>query len=218
MKRQRIYPASKVELTPFLARNYDVLLKAASFGRYGSFLKQAVKVMELKSGMHILDMGCGSGYNASLMLPFIGEQGSLVGLDISPEMEQQFRRRFQNRATVDFKNQRIDVPFDLGRSFDVVFMSFVLHGFPHEVRDIIVENAGRHLKPGGFFILLDFAEFDMNQMPRLHHWIFTHVECVYAFDFVGRNWKEILSSKGFAHFNEHLFFKNYIRLLKAQKM
>lgn len=37
MKKERLYPESKVELTPFVARNYDVLLKAASLGRYRSF-------------------------------------------------------------------------------------------------------------------------------------------------------------------------------------
>ncbi len=218
MKRQRLYPESKVELTPFLARNYDVILKAASLGRYGSFLKRAIDAMELKPRMNVLDLGCGSGHNASMMLPFIGDEGSLMGLDISPEMEQQFRRRFHNKPNIQFLNQRIDVPFDLGRAFDVVFMSFVLHGFPHEVRDIILENACRHLKPGGYFMLLDFAEFDLSRMPRLHQWIFTHVECVYAFDFVGRNWKEILSGKGFSGFSEHLFLKNYVRLLKSQKI
>ncbi|MDK2909118.1 MAG: hypothetical protein PWR20_685 [Bacteroidales bacterium] len=217
MKKEKLYPESKVELTPFLARNYDVLLKAASLGRYRNFLKQAVDAMELKLGMHILDMGCGSGYNASLMLPYIGDHGSLTGLDISPEMEKQFRKRFQNNSNVSFLNQRIDIPFDIGQTFDVVFMSFVLHGFPHQVRDVILENMNRHLKPGGTFMLLDFAEFDLKRMPRLHYWVFTHVECIYAFDFVGRDWKALLREKGFIHFNEFLYLKNYVRLLKAEK-
>ncbi|MGC8864860.1 MAG: class I SAM-dependent methyltransferase [Bacteroidales bacterium] len=218
MKKGKLYPESKVELTPFLARNYDMLLKMASLGRYGSFLKKAIQAMELQSGMQVLDLGCGSGHNASFMLSYLGEEGRLVGIDISPEMEQQFRRRFMNDQRVSFVNQRIDVAFDLGQRFDVVFMSFVLHGFPHEVRATILENVSRHLKPGGYFLLLDFAEFDMQAMPRLHHWIFTHVECVYAFDFVGRNWKEILVEKGFGHTKETFYLKNYVRLLKAQKL
>ncbi len=217
MKKGKLYPESKVELTPFLARNYDVLLKAASLGHYRNFLKRAVEAMDLKPGMHILDMGCGSGYNASLMLPNIGDHGSLTGLDISPEMEKQFRKRFHDCSNINFLNQRIDIPFDLGQTFDVVLMSFVLHGFPHQVRDVILDNVNRHLKPGGTFMLLDFAEFDMKLMPRLHYWVFTHIECVYAFDFVGRDWKAILSEKGFIHFNEFLYLKNYVRLLKAEK-
>lgn len=216
MKKGRLYPESKVELTPFLARNYDMLLKVASLGRYGSFLKKAVQAMELQAGMRVLDLGCGTGYNASLMLPYLGEKGSLTGVDISPEMEQQFRRRFQHDSRVSFINQRIDLSFDLGQSFDAVFMSFVLHGFPHEVRGIILDNVIRHLKPGGYFLLLDFAEFDMQTMPRLHHWIFTHVECVYAFDFVGRKWKEILTEKGFGEMQESFYLRNYVRLLKAR--
>lgn len=218
MKKEKLYPESKVELTPFIARNYDMMLKMISLGRYGSFLKKAVQAMELQPGMQVLDMGCGSGYNASLMIPHLGEKGGLTGIDISPEMEKQFRRRFLHDPRVSFINQRIDVPFDLGQRFDAVFMSFVLHGFPHEVRFTILDNVSRHLKPGGYFLLLDFAEFDMQTMPRLHHWIFTHVECVYAFDFVGRNWKEILAGKGFGDMREILYLKNYVRLLKARKL
>ncbi len=217
MKQKRLYPESKVELTPFIARNYDMLLKAASLGRYGSFVRRAIEAMDLKSGMHVLDLGCGSGYNAALMLPFLGPEGSLTGLDISIDMERQFRRRFQHYTNVNFKNQRIDIPFDLGKIYDVVFMSFVLHGFPHDVRGVILENVSRHLKPGGHLMLLDFAEFDIHRMPFLHRWVFTHVECVYAFDFVQRSWKEILSLYDFEYFSEKSFFKNYIRLLKAQK-
>lgn len=218
MKKEKLYPESKVELTPFIARNYDMLLKVISLGRYGSFLKKAVQAMELQAGMQVLDLGCGSGHNASLMLPYLRENGGLTGIDISPEMEQQFRRRFQNDRRVSFVNQRIDVPFDLGQRFDAVFMSFVLHGFPHEVRATILDNVSQHLKPGGYFLLLDFSEFDMQAMPRVHHWIFTHVECVYAFDFVGRSWKDILAERGFGHMKETFYLKNYVRLLKAQKL
>ncbi|HDQ15924.1 MAG TPA: class I SAM-dependent methyltransferase, partial [Bacteroidetes bacterium] len=54
-------------------------------------------------------------------------------------------------------NQRIDVEFDLGKQYDIVFISFVIHGFPNEIRKTVIKNAFNHLKPNGRFIILDFA-------------------------------------------------------------
>ena len=65
--------------------------------------------------------------------------------------------------------------------------------------------------------MLDYAEFDMNAMPLLHRLIFKKIECQYAFDFIERDWKQILANHHFNGFEEFFFVKSYIRLLKAQK-
>ena len=44
------------------------------------------------------------------------------------------------------------------------------------------------------------------------------MECPYAFDFIKRDWKQILGSNHFSGFEEFFFFKNYVRLLKATKL
>ncbi len=211
----RIYPESGVELTPFTAKNYDKVMNIGSFGKYSGFIKSAVKEMNIKPGDHILDLGCGTGRNASLMKAYIGEKGSITGLDISPDMEKQFLSRFRSSSNVEFINKRIDQPFDLGRKFDKIFISFVIHGFPHEVRDIVIKNIYSHLKPGGSFFILDFAEFDMDKMPAFHRFVFKKVECIYAFDYIKRDWKAILSGYGFSDFTEHHYLKKYVRLLQA---
>lgn len=103
------------------------------------------------------------------------------------------------------------------KNYDKVFISFVFHGFPHEVRDTVIQNALNHLKPGGSFFILDFAEFDMDKMPLFHRFIFKKIECKYAFDFIKRDWKDILKGYGFENFSEHFYLKKYIRLLKSVK-
>jgi demethylmenaquinone methyltransferase/2-methoxy-6-polyprenyl-1,4-benzoquinol methylase len=57
----------------------------------------------------------------------------------------------------------------------------------------------------------------MAKMPALHRFIFKKIECKYAFDYIERDWKTILKEAGFNHFEEYLYFKNYVRLLKAVK-
>jgi ubiquinone/menaquinone biosynthesis C-methylase UbiE len=150
-----------------------------------------------------------------LMRNYTGEKGKIIGMDISKAMQKQFLRKFLNDGNVSFINQRIDVAFDLGQKFDKVLISFVIHGFPHEVRSIVIKNAYNHLKPGGSFLILDFAEFDMDAMPFHHRWVFKAIECQYAFDFIKRDWKNILSKAGFSSFTEYFHMKRYVRLLKA---
>jgi len=213
----KIYPDSGVELTPFTARNYDKVMNIGSLGMYRNFIKKAILDMAIQPEDHILDLGCGTGRNAGLMTGDINGKGRITGVDISPDMERQFNSRFKNDTRVEFINKRIDQPINLEKTYDKVFISFVIHGFPHEVRSAVIKNALDHLKPGGSFFILDFAEFEMEKMPALHRVIFKKVECKYAFDFIERDWKEILKSYGFENFNEKLYLRKYVRLLKAVK-
>jgi len=213
----KIYPESGVELTPFTARNYDKVMNIGSLGMYKSFIKKAIKEMNIRPDDNILDLGCGTGRNASLMTSYLNTEGRITGLDISEDMEKQFRARFINDNRIEFINQRIDQPLNLQKTYDKVFISFVIHGFPHEVRNAVIKNAFDHLKPGGAFYILDFGEFDMDKMPWLHRVIFKKVECIYAFDYIKRDWKVILTGYGFGDYSEHLHLKKYVRLLKAIK-
>ncbi|NCD41774.1 MAG: methyltransferase domain-containing protein [Bacteroidia bacterium] len=214
---EKIYSDSGVELNEFVAKNYDKIMNTMSFGFYRGFIKKAIKQMDIQPGNSILDLGCGTGRNACLMAKYIGENGYINGLDISALMEKQFLQKFKKQANISFTKQRIDQPFDLNKQFDIVFISFVIHGFPHEIRHNVINNALTHLKPGGIFYILDFAEFDMAKMPAFHRFVFQKIECKYAFDYIERDWKEILKEAGFNNFSEYFYLKNYVRLLKAVK-
>jgi len=215
MKKEKIYPDSGVELSPFISRNYDRIMALASMGHYPKAIIQAIKDMHIQPSDHILDLGCGTGYNSGLMASYLNETGTINGLDISEEMALQFQTQFNEDQRISFYQQRIDVPFQLEKKFNKIFISFVIHGFPHEVRHTVIENAYKHLEAGGAFYILDFAEFDMNSMPFHHRAIFKAIECKYAFDYIERDWKSILKEKGFNEFSEHFYLKKYMRLLKA---
>jgi len=214
----KIYPDSGVELNPFISKNYDKVMNLGSMGLYKSFIKKAIEQMNIKPTDHILDLGCGTGRNAILMSSYLNEKGRLTGLDISLEMEQQFKLKFNLDTRFKFENIRIDQPFDLEEKYDIVFISFVIHGFPNNVRNNVIKNALNHLKTGGAFFILDFSEFDMNIMPFHHKLIFKAVECKYAFDYIKRDWKSILKKYGFDSFEEYFYIKKYVRLLKAIKI
>ncbi len=214
---KKIYPESGVELSPFVSKHYDRILALASLGHYHKSIRKAIGIMNIQPDDQVLDLGCGTGSNAAIMSEYLNSSGGILGMDISAEMGAQFQKRFGNDSRIRFLNHRIDQPFQLEQKFDKVFISFVIHGFPHEVRQVLIENVIKHLKPRGTFLILDFSEFDMEAMPALHRTIFKTVECKYAFDFIDRDWKSILGQYGFGNFTEHFFLKSYMRLLAAVK-
>lgn len=213
---KKIYPDSGVELTPPIATHYDSIMNIITMGFYRNFIYRAIKDMDIKPYDHILDLGCGTGRNAMLMADHLTD-GSVTGMDISPLMERQFIEKAKKEPKLSFINKRIDQKFDLEQLFDKVFISFVIHGLPHEIRETVIRNAFYHLNPGGSFIILDYAEFDMEKMPWLYRIIFQRFECKYAFDFIKRDWKGILKTYGFGNFREHSYLKHYVRLLTAVK-
>ena len=213
----RFYPESKVEIQGLSARFYDKLMNFASFGVYSSFIRKAVRLMNIGPDDTILDFGAGTGRNAMLMNRYLTGKGEVLGLEISSEMITQFEKKTKKYQRINVVNRRIDQPFSLEKKYDKVFISFVFHGFPLEIQKNIIENAYNALKDNGRFIMLDFNEFVTDETPLYFRIPFKTIECKYAFEYVERNWKQILAESGFGNFSENLFFKNHIRLLSSEK-
>ena len=212
------YPESKVEISKLTAKYYDKLMDIFTLGAYSSFIQKAIQLMSIESNDRIIDLGAGTGRNACLMMNYLSTEGELIGLDISSEMVTQFERRCASFANNKIINQRIDKSLPYENEFDKVFISFVLHGFPQDARKQIIRNAFKALKKDGEFFILDYGEFSVKEMPFYLKIPFKLIECPYAFDFIEKNWEKILAEEGFRHFEKHLFFHGYLRLLKGVKV
>ena len=210
-------PESKVEVRGFEARHYDTLLKLLSFGAYPRMVKAAIAAMGIQPDDAILDLGCGTGYNDCLMVEYLGDKGRLVGLDIGDEMIAQFEARCRDKPQVQLMKRRIEEPLPFEEAFDKVFISFVFHGFPDSEREKIARNAFKALKPGGAFFIFDFNEFDVADQPWWIRTAFLKGECPLAHQFVTVDWKARLETWGFTAFEEWLYFRDLVRLLKAVK-
>ncbi|MDO9542711.1 MAG: class I SAM-dependent methyltransferase [Kiritimatiellia bacterium] len=211
------YPKSKVEVKGFTARHYDSFMNIVTFGGYPAFIAKSIQLMGIQPQDRIVDFGAGTGRNARLMLKYLSERGELSGIDISEVMIAQFKKRCRLFPNARIINRRIDEPLPFRNEFDKAFISFVLHGFPQDAREIIMGNVFEALRNGGDFYILDWNEFDLNSIPFLQRNFFKRVECPYAFDFIKRDWKQILANHNFDNFQEDYFFKGYVRLLRAKK-
>lgn len=211
----RLYPKSKVEVQGFEARHYDRFMDLVTLGAYPGFLRRVFDRMDLQPGQRILDLGAGTGRNTAIIADHIGENGSVWGVELGDEMARGFQRRCSGRENCHLIRGRIDEPLDLEPGFDKAFISFVIHGLPHENRLKVLENVQRLLKPGGWFVVLDYKQ--RANIGAFRKFMFTKVECPYSLDYIRRDWHEILSEYGLVVQREDLFFFRTVSLLQAQK-
>ena len=85
--RMAPYARSLVRLTrPF--PNFDL-----AFMR--PLRQKAVRLLHLKHGDHVLDMGCGTGGSFPYLVDAVGPSGEVVGVEISPEVTINTSRRIE---------------------------------------------------------------------------------------------------------------------------
>ena len=108
------YPAELLDRLPAGA--------VSSFAGVGYHLGLA----RLLPGERVLDLGSGSGMDVFAAAAQVGPQGSVVGVDITPEQLLKADRLVRDEH-VSFRHARIeDLPFDAG-SFDVVISNGVVN-------------------------------------------------------------------------------------------
>jgi len=115
---------------------------------------KAVERLELRPGMRVLEVSCGTGTNLPLLSESVGQDGLVAGLDISARMLRRCRNKL--RRTTDQPNLLLGdaakLPFADG-SFDAVFHHGGLAEFPNK-RAAIAEMA-RVARPGGKVVICD---------------------------------------------------------------
>lgn len=103
----------------------------------------------------ILDVGCGSGGHLRRLADFGAEPGRSFGVDLFAPRLRDARR--QNPSLSFAEANAAQLPF-ADDSFDLVFQYTVLTSvLDAGLRQSIVREIRRVLRPGGYFVLYDFA-------------------------------------------------------------
>lgn len=155
-----------------------------------------VALAALREGQTVLDLGSGAGFDCFLAAKVVGEQGRVIGVDMTPEM---VKKAWENAKKGGYRN----VEFRLGdieylpvidNSVDVILSNCVINLSPSKSK--VFSEAFRVLKPGGTLTLSDVVL--LRPLPAaLAGSAAAYLGCV-AGASLKRDYLEMLAEAGFA--------------------
>jgi demethylmenaquinone methyltransferase/2-methoxy-6-polyprenyl-1,4-benzoquinol methylase len=132
------------------AADYDRVEALLALGSGRWYRRQALLRAGLAEGMHVIDVGCGTGLVAREALSIVGARGSLIGVDPSPGMIGQ--AHLAAATLLEGRAEAIPCP---AASADFLAMGYALRHLDDV--DAAFAEFARVLRPGGRLLVLEIT-------------------------------------------------------------
>ena len=155
-----------------------------------------VAIASLKSGDTVLDLGAGAGFDCFLAAKKVGQDGKVIGVDMTPEMIDKARENAQkgNYQNVEFRLGEIEHLPVADNTVDVIISNCVINLAPNKLD--VMKEAYRVLKPGGRIAISDLAL--RGELPKkIRDNMAAYVSCVAGAIHID-DYKKAVQSAGFS--------------------
>jgi ubiquinone/menaquinone biosynthesis C-methylase UbiE len=132
---------------------------------------EIAKKLELGPGMAIADIGAGTGFFAEVFAEFVGAEGRVYAVEVSPRFLDHLRQRARKQGFGQIevveggeRSARLE-----DASIDVAFLCDTYHHFEYPQQ--MLASLHRALRPGGRLVVVDFEKIE-GSSPE---WILEHV-------------------------------------------
>jgi ubiquinone/menaquinone biosynthesis C-methylase UbiE len=119
-----------------------------------------LRVLKIRSGDTVCDMGCGNGFYSLKIAPLVGRRGKVVSVDIQREMLEMLKERAaaEGITNVEPVLGTVADPKLREQSIDLMLMVDVYHEFSHPEQMLAAIRTS--LKPTGRVALVEFRAED----------------------------------------------------------
>jgi SAM-dependent methyltransferase len=127
--------------------------------------RQVVRLLGIKPGMTVADVGTGTGYMLPFLSKAVGPNGKVIAEDIAQDFLDHAKAKAASLGNVSLiLGNETDPKLPAG-SLDRELVLDVYHHFDYP--DKMLANLGRALKPGGRLVIVDFYKKDRPDHIRL---------------------------------------------------
>ena len=158
--------------TPFVRQRYNRLARFFVLFEWLFLLphnirSKAVNNLELTSGSRVLEVGCGTGRNLSLLREAVGAEGQIYGVDVSEGMLAEAKELCNKREWRNVKLIQADAAdYVLPELVDGIIFSLSYAVIPHH-QDAL-RHAWKQLRQGGYLVIMD-AKLPAGVLGKLLH-------------------------------------------------
>ncbi len=129
--------------------------------------RKAISRLELKEGARVLEVGCGTGRNLSLLVQAVGNRGHVYGVDLSEGMLREAKELCQQSGWPNVTLIRADATdYSLPEPVDGVIFSLSYAVIPEHRKAL--RHAWDKLRPGGYLVIMD-AKLPSGFIGKLLH-------------------------------------------------
>jgi ubiquinone/menaquinone biosynthesis C-methylase UbiE len=149
----------------YLAESYERFMVPSLFEPWATYLVQSANP---QIGEHVLDIACGTGIVARNVSPHVGSQGTVIGLDVNPDMIDMARKAAErvDLAIEWHTGPAEELPFP-DESFDLVLCQFGLMFFTD--RHVALKEMHRVLRKHGRAVLSVWQGLDRHPFYQTLH-------------------------------------------------
>ena len=135
----------------------------------------AVQALDLRSGLTVLDIGCGTGLNFELILAAIGTKGTLIGIDSSTNMlnrarQKVYHQRWMNVHLLQLDAGKLthnDIKTIIGTSFKINSIICTLGFSVFSDWQAVFERSFALLESGGRYCIMDLFNDKVTLRTRI---------------------------------------------------
>ena len=145
------------------AETYDIVETRKLLGK---FTEDMLKELNLKPGMHCLDLGCGTGHATEIIERFVRPDGSVVGCDVSEPMLGIAREKLSNSAITKFVKQDMlsFLQSQRGNSADLI-TAFWAIGYTEPAN--VLKEIERVLSKGGRAAIIVNIQESLSELQKI---------------------------------------------------